>query len=311
MAPTPSSATSALPTIGADAGTPGLSTKGSGSTPVATTDKPLPPHLSPASRSKPSTPPPLSASSGRDTPKDGKLNGGPPSAEKAEKDRAKRERKKERKQQEKAEKEATKESPGSPSGKVTPALGERPEVDIGSPPPSAGPRSGKATPDVPGSASLEAREDGVLSPTTESGGARTPTGRRGQRNPWTIFMRMSVSADEQEIRDFFADAKGGITKINYPSNFAGKSQKMAYIEFGDEQTMNAGLEKHLEKLKDTVPEVKQATDKESRNAESMRGGFTGRGGRGRGFAARGFAAAGLTRPPRPHGDEGGKPSEGS
>lgn len=62
----------------------------------------------------------------------------------------------------------------------------------------------------------------------------------------------------------------------------------------------------LQKFKDTVPEVKQATDKESRNAENggpYRGGPFGRGGRGgRGaFAARGFAAAGLTR--------GGAPGE--
>lgn len=56
----------------------------------------------------------------------------------------------------------------------------------------------------------------------------------------------------------------------------------------------------MQKYKDTVPELKQATDKESRNAENggfSRGGLFGRGGRGgRGaFAARGFAAAGLTR----------------
>lgn len=59
----------------------------------------------------------------------------------------------------------------------------------------------------------------------------------------------------------------------------------------------------MQTLKDSVPEVKQATDKESRNAE---GGFRGAGrGRGRGsFAARGFAAAGLTGR-RPNGENGG------
>ncbi len=74
--------------------------------------------------------------------------------------------------------------------------------------------------------------------------------------------------------------------------------KIAYVEFGDEEAMKAGLEKHAEKLKDTVPEVKQATDKESRQdaapAHRGRGGSGGRG-RGGGFAARGLAAAGLTR----------------
>ena len=67
-------------------------------------------------------------------------------------------------------------------------------------------------------------------------------------------------------------------------------------------------------MNDAVPEVKQATDKESRNAENannFRGGFVGRGSRGRGgFAARGFAAAGLTRhPPRNEGEN--RPAEGS
>ena len=58
--------------------------------------------------------------------------------------------------------------------------------------------------------------------------------------------------------------------------------------------------------------MKQATDRETRNAENQaayRGAFGGRGGRGRGsFAARGFAAAGLTRgPPRPNGEAAAPP----
>ena len=48
----------------------------------------------------------------------------------------------------------------------------------------------------------------------------------------------------------------------------------------------------FQKLKDTSPEVKQASDKESRNEHRASGANRGRG-RG-GFAARGFAAAGLT-----------------
>jgi hypothetical protein len=51
-----------------------------------------------------------------------------------------------------------------------------------------------------------------------------------------------------------------------------------------------------QKLKDTIPEVKQATDRESRGEPPHRGGPRGRGrGGGGGYAARGFAAAGLTR----------------
>ena len=94
--------------------------------------------------------------------------------------------------------------------------------------------------------------------------------------------------------------------------------------------MKAGLENHadvrrplvtalvvpntlfrFQKLKDIVPEVKQAIDRDSRD-----GGFRGRGrggGRGgSGFATRGLAAAGLTRGgghmgPRGNGD-GGSPA---
>jgi hypothetical protein len=51
-----------------------------------------------------------------------------------------------------------------------------------------------------------------------------------------------------------------------------------------------------QKLKDTVPEVKQATPPEERHSGGPRGGPSGRGRGGRGgFAARGFAAAGLTK----------------
>jgi len=52
-----------------------------------------------------------------------------------------------------------------------------------------------------------------------------------------------------------------------------------------------------QKLKDTIPEVKQATPPEERHPGGSRGGppGRGRGGRGGGFAARGFAAAGLTK----------------
>ena len=60
----------------------------------------------------------------------------------------------------------------------------------------------------------------------------------------------------------------------------------------------------FQKLKDTTPEVKQATDKESRGEHPFRGG-RGRG-RGGGYAARGFAAAGLTR----HGNRGSAEGNG-
>ena len=37
-----------------------------------------------------------------------------------------------------------------------------------------------------------------------------------------------------------------IIRVTYPQNFQGKAFKMAYVEFGDEEAMKAGLEKHAE-----------------------------------------------------------------
>ncbi|OSX60610.1 hypothetical protein POSPLADRAFT_1171705 [Postia placenta MAD-698-R-SB12] len=311
----PNSANSTSPTANAGSGasaTPTLSTKGPGTPLLA--DKSGPPYLT-TSKSKPTTPPPGLTDSGRETPGD-KPNGATPNsagaADRADKERAKRERKKERKQLERVEREAgaVKEKEGG-SKPATPTLTEGPS----SPTPQQQVKSGKATPD------LRATEDGVMSPVADSSaGARTPTSKRPPRNPWTIFMRSREPANEQEVRDFFGDAKAGIIRINYPQNFPGRAQKMMYVEFGDEDAMKAGLAKQGEKLKDVIPELKQATDKESRAAENggpPRGfGGRGRGGRG-GYAARGFAAAGLTRGvPRENGDapassEGPKASEGS
>ncbi|KAI0951849.1 hypothetical protein AcV7_007830 [Taiwanofungus camphoratus] len=214
-APTPSSQTSALLAGGGGtqtAATPTLSTRGSG-TPVAA-EKSLPPHLNPANKSKPSTPPPNSAGSGRETPKEPRQNGTPNSAaaDRAERERAKRERKKERKQQERAEREAatTKEKENGAAGTSNPASPspDKNEADASNTPPQG--KSGKGTPDI--QRDVKSPEDGVASPATESTGMRTPTSRRPPRNPWTIFMRMNVPANEQEVRDFYGDAKAGVSE---------------------------------------------------------------------------------------------------
>ena len=205
VAPTPNSTSSALPASGRNAETPGLSTKGSG-TPILN-DKPLPPHLT-GGKSKPSTPP--LPGSNPETPKDTKPNGTFP-VDKAEKERAKRERKKEKKLQERAEREAA--AKGGASGQTSPVTGEREDnAPLAS---SHEPQSGKATPEIVLPSSAEHLGDGLASPDTESTGARTPTGRRTQRNPWTIFMRLSVPANEQEVRDFFQDAKNGVRFFSF------------------------------------------------------------------------------------------------
>lgn len=202
--PTPNaSSASPLPNVNPSS-TPKGPSSAAGGTPGAS-EKQLPPHLIPAPKSKPTSPPP--PSSGRETPKDKTNGSAEKSAEKAEKDRAKRERKKERKQQERAEREAAagKEG-GEGSGEASPAPPEGRELEVISP---SAAKSGKNTPDV-GEGRSGGPDDGILSPATESTGTRTPTGRRPQRNPWTIFMRLQTPAQEPEIREFFGDAKGGV-----------------------------------------------------------------------------------------------------
>jgi hypothetical protein len=103
-----------------------------------------------------------------------------------------------------------------------------------------------------------------------------------------------------------------ITRVHFPGPLNGRDRKIAYVEFGDEETMKAGLEKHKEvcstvslsmrstdcifsfqELNGGTPEVKQS-DRE-RDYHTFRGG-RGRGGHHRGgFARRGFAEVGLVR----------------
>jgi len=207
--------------------------------------------------------------------------------EKADKHKPKR---KERKERDHAERDATREA-GSEGGNdekkddATTATGPpKPNLDTtGSP--------------APGS------EGSPLSPRTESTGVRTPTSRKQARNPWTLFIRLPNTTTETELRDFFGEAKNGITRVNFPPPLGGRDRKIAYVEFGDEEAMKAGLDKHAEKLGDGVPEVKRA-DNEQRSHGGFRGGRGGRGGFRGGFASRSFATAGLVRggAPKTNGD---------
>ena len=163
--------------------------------------------------------------------------------DRGEKDRVKRERKKEKRERERAEKDGVKDI----------ADGEQASI------------SGKDTPISPISDSAHKSTAGppedMPSP-AESNGARTPTSQKPARNPWTLFLRMQVGASEAEIRDFFGEHEAGvclmdcmvfimlkclqIIRVNYPLSHAGKAQKHAYVEFGDEETMKAALEGHAE-----------------------------------------------------------------
>ncbi|KAK0206028.1 hypothetical protein DFS33DRAFT_1311797 [Desarmillaria ectypa] len=257
VAPTPTSAVSSLPHPNPVSSQP--PTKAA--TPVPPANKSTPPPPQPQSQAKGEVEPATAASPVADSKPDKK--------------------KKEKRERKEKEKERDKSSAASPV------------------PASPAPPLAKAASPAPQKPSTPAPNDDLIkSPATESSGTRTPQRNKPQRNPWTIFMRLTIPATDTEVRDFFGDAKDGITRITFPvGKFNNRMQKIAYIEFGDEEAMKAGLEKHAEKLKDTIPEVKQATDKETRHSEgaSHRGRGSGGRGRGGGFAARGFAAAGLTR----------------
>ena len=89
--------------------------------------------------------------------------------------------------------------------------------------------------------------DETKSPGDGSTGTRTPKSVKPPRHPWTIFMRMTsqLQVTEAEIREFFGEAKDGITRVNFPHSFPGKP-KLVYVEFGDEEALKTGLDKHAE-----------------------------------------------------------------
>ncbi|KAF6742618.1 Ser/Thr protein phosphatase [Ephemerocybe angulata] len=270
VAPTPNATSSPLPPAQNN-----LSTNPPTKASTPAPERPLPPHL--ANKSTPSTPPP-NAGDSENPDTSSRING---ASTPSEKDKGKRKDKKDKK--------------------------DRGSIDNGtSTPDLANSTSSTAPADTPTNEmpdTSKTEEDGVKSPTDGSGGNRTPKTGKPARNPWTIFMRWAgtVQATEAEIRDFYNEAKEGITRVNIPPPFAGRA-RLAYVEFGDEDAMKAGFEKHSEKLKDIIPEVKQAIDRDNR--DSFRGRGRGRGGSG--FATRGLAATGLIRGghsgPGPRGD---------
>lgn len=259
------------------------------STPVPAADK-EPDALFP-SQGAPSISDPAS---GKETPPIVKVNGNesatastPGSAEK-ERNREKTEKykakKKERKERDHADREAAREA-GSEGGN---------DEKKDDPTTTTTTTTGPAKPNVDTTGSPAPGSDGgPLSPRTDSTGARTPTSRKQARNPWTLFVRLPNTTTETELRDFFGEAKNGITRVNFPGPLGGRDRKIAYVEFGDEEAMKAGLDKHDEKIGDGVPEVKRS-DNEQRSYGGFRGGRGGRGSRG-GFAHRSFAATGLVR----------------
>jgi len=213
------------------------------STPVP--DRPMPPHL--VNNKFTSTTPQASGKSvTRDfatTPEDKPNVSQSAALDRGEKERLKRERRSEKKERERPGKDGVRDT----------AEGEQASI------------SGKDTPVSPASDSAQKSTAGptedVPSP-VGSNGTRTPTSRKPARNPWTLFVRTQVGANEADIREFFGEHGTGvcsmnrvvsailsclqIIRVNYPQNHAGKAQKIAYVEFGDEEAMKAALEGHAE-----------------------------------------------------------------
>ncbi|KAI0250535.1 hypothetical protein BJV78DRAFT_1218426 [Lactifluus subvellereus] len=288
--PTPTSTKPPLPPQTATSNTPNKVP-----TPAPATEKVTPPPqetdaLSSPPQAAPSTSEPAS---GKETPPIARLNGsdsatastpGSVEKDKGERDREKTERfkakRKERKERDRAEKDTPRDAGTEGSGE------KKDDATATTTPPK--PELNTSGSPAPGS------DGGPLSPRTDSTGIRTPTSRKPRRHPWTLFVRLPAPTSETEIRDFFGEAKGGITRVTLPAPVNGRERKFAYVEFGEEDTMKAGLEKHGEKMNEGVVEVTRATDRDSRDFGSYRG-RGGRGGPRGGFAHRGFAAVGLVR----------------
>ena len=205
VAPTPNSTTVALPATALQPNAPSTPNKppNKGSTPAPGPERAVPPHLpssnnASSTQSYSSTPPPVTATSPDKESPAPKTNGASPgpNTDKAEREKAKKKEKKERKDKERLEREKA-EKEGTPRSASTPVLTE-----------SAGVQE-----------SVQRGEE-VKSPVTPDGagstGMRTPKTGRPPRNPWTIFMRMQVPATETELREFFGEAKNGVSLNNFP-----------------------------------------------------------------------------------------------
>ncbi|KAI6046530.1 hypothetical protein EDC04DRAFT_2628132 [Pisolithus marmoratus] len=281
VAQTPNSAVSSLSNTTPTTNPP---TKGSTPAPVEKSASPLPRDVkSPLVTTSPSV-------SGKETPKDTqiKTNGtttpsGPPS-EKADKERYKRKGQRDRKDRERPDRE-TKEHEKEPAEEKTNSpTATAPDSQ------SALVQSGKATPLPEDGATTDGLEGGLKSPVTDSTGARTPTSRRSFRHPWTLFLRIPGPLNDSDLQEFFGGEGAGVSRINIPPPLHGREQRIAYVEFVDEDKMKAGLEKNNEKIKDMTIEVQIAVD------SSERGGRGRPRGRGRGgYSSRVLGAAGMAR----------------
>lgn len=130
------------------------------------------------------------------------------------------------------------------------------------------PRSLAASP-APSPSTNRPSQIDLASP-TESGGTRTPVNNRLKRNPWTLFInQLPVPVSEDEIKAYFGPAASKvccdrialepacrlttlyvlilakIIGVKIPINHFNKQQKaVAFVEFGDKDTMEDAINKH-------------------------------------------------------------------
>lgn len=194
VAPTPGSATSALPPQTVNGSQ--LPTKQSTPVPPAQAERPLPPHL--ANKSNAPTPPPAQASGAASpAPSTPKLNGTP----QADKEKEKQGPKKDKKRDPRRDSKSGGNTPDITKASSTPTLPETSTPATSTPEPNKSTAENTAT-DEPKSP-IEAVGSGVRSP--------KPT--RPARHPWTIFMKMpsTIQVTEADVREFFAEAKEGVS----------------------------------------------------------------------------------------------------
>jgi hypothetical protein len=118
-----------------------------------------------------------------------------------DKEKEKRDKRKQKEKEKKAEKAAERAAAAATASPET--NGQQNKRDKR----SNGPTKLDTTDGAPGT-----EDTGALSPGGETGGALTPVSRRGSRNPWTLFVKhLPVPVTEDEIRDFFGDAKSGVS----------------------------------------------------------------------------------------------------
>jgi hypothetical protein len=168
-----------------------------------------------------------------------------------QKKKERKEKEKEKRERQRAEREKEKQQQVD---KAAPSSNTEANASAKAPTPKG---SGKATPDPAGPSATDGPaavpkiggpEGDPTSPVlsgAESSGAQTPRSQRPARNPWTLFIKLPAPVSEQELRDFFLEAKEGITKVNMPPSNFGRG-RVAYVEFGDEEAMKEGLTKHAE-----------------------------------------------------------------